>query len=88
MHAQCILEDANAEQFYPMCLQIPSKMLAKGVTIPLSLQSSLTQLLWRWARTSQTDRKYRFPNLCKAQPLSVPGSRNGTCYLPGVLTLT
>lgn len=83
--ARLILEDANGQEFYPMCL-ILSIMLAKGVTFPLSPQSSFIQLLWKWPRASQIGR-IKFPNPCRAQLLSVPGCRNGTCCLPGVLTL-
>jgi hypothetical protein len=84
--ARLILEDANGQEVYPLCLLILSKMLAKGVTFPLSPQSSFIQLLWKWPRASQIGR-VKFLNLCRAQLLSVPGCRNGTCYLPGVLTL-
>lgn len=65
--ARLILKDANGQEFYPMCL-ILSKMLGKGVTFPLSPQSSSIQLLWKWLRASQIGR-IKFPHLCRAQLL-------------------
>lgn len=52
------LEMLTQEQFYAMCLPIPSRMLAKGVALSLSPPSSFTQLLWKWPRTSQTERQH------------------------------
>lgn len=83
----CPLQDANVEQLYPMCLLSASKMLAKGGPFFLSLQSSSTQLLWKWLRASQTDRQHELPNMQRAQPLGIPGCKNGPCHQPGMLIL-